>query len=182
MAVRSKSGVSLLDKAGLDALLPDEEPQEFKDFRDDLLEELKPQTRYQHSLAMNLVMIEWEISRHRRMVASFVRDQFRRHAAGVRGNGAAGKSTPGFSYSGDVKDGTALLAGDRNTLSMIASKGVTKSEITAVAMSDKLDHIVYHEGRVSDLERRRRSLRDDYDRLQSKRPPSEDVEDAVEVT
>jgi hypothetical protein len=49
-------------------------------------------------------------------------------------------------------------------------------------MSDKLDHIVYHEGRVSDLERRRRSLRDDYDRLQTKRPPSEDVEDAVEVT
>jgi hypothetical protein len=64
---------------------------------------------------------------------------------------------------------------------MIAGKGVTKSEITAVAMSDKLDHIVYHEGRVSDLERRRRSLRDDYDKLQSKRPPSEDVEDAVEV-
>jgi hypothetical protein len=64
---------------------------------------------------------------------------------------------------------------------MIATKGVTKSEITAVAMSDKLDHVVYHEGRVSDLERRRRSLRDDYDRLQSKRPPSGDVEDVVEV-
>jgi hypothetical protein len=180
MAKTSKTEPNL-DKAGLDALLPDEDPQEFKDFRDDLLAELKPQTRYQHSLAMNLVLIEWEISRHRRMVASFVRDQFRRHAAGVRGNGAAGKSSPGYCYSEDVEDGTALLAGDRNTLSMIASKGVTKSEITAVAMSDKLDHIVYHEGRVSDLERRRRSLRDDYDKLQSKRPPSEDVEDAVEV-
>lgn len=180
MARTSKTEPNL-EKAGLDALLPDEDPQEFKDFRDDLLAELKPQTRYQHSLALNLVLIEWEISRHRRMVASFVRDQFRRHAAGVRGNGAPGKSRPGLSYTDDVKDGTALLAGDASAIKMIATKGVTKSEITAVAMSDKLDHVVYHEGRVSDLERRRRSLRDDYDRLQSKRPPNGDVEDAVEV-
>jgi hypothetical protein len=180
MAKTSKT-VPNLDKAGLDALLPDEDTQEFKEFRDDLLEELKPQTRYQHSLALNLVLIEWEIARHRRMVASFIRDQFRRHAAGVRGEGAAGKSRPGYGYSDDVEDGTALLAGDKKTLSMIASKGVTKSEITAVAMGDKLDHIVYHEGRVSDLERRRRSLRDDYDRLQSKRPLNGDLDDAVEV-
>ncbi len=171
-----------LDKAGLDALLPDEDPQEFKGFRDDILEELKPQTRYQHSLALNLVLIEWEISRHRRMIASFVRDQFRRHAGAVRGDGVAGRSRSLYGFSDNFEDGTALLAGDKKTLTMIAAKGVTKSEITAVAMSDKLDHIVYHEGRVSDLERRRRSLRDDYDRLQSKRPPSGDIEDAVEVT
>jgi len=180
MAKTSKTEPNL-DKAGLDALLPDEDPQEFKEFRDDLLEELKPQTRYQHSLALNLVLIEWEISRHRRMVASFVRDQFRRHAAGVRNNGAAGTTRTFHAGHDDISDGKALLFGDNNTLSMIANRGVTKSEITAVAMSDKLDHVVYHEGRVSDLERRRRSLRDDYDRLQSKRPPSEDVEDAVEV-
>jgi hypothetical protein len=43
-----KKMTSCCVKDGLDALLPDEDPQEFKDFRDDLLEELKPQTRYQH--------------------------------------------------------------------------------------------------------------------------------------
>lgn len=48
-------------------------------------------------------------------------------------------------------------------------------------MSSCLDAVGYHEGRIADLERRRRSLRDDYERLKAKRKPPEDIEDAVEV-
>lgn len=175
------SRIPNVDKAGLDALLPDEDPKEFKAFRDELLEELKPQTAYQSHLAINLILIEWEITRHRRMVASVVRDEFRRQTFGVRKYGAPGKTKTYTAAADDVDDGSALLAGDKAISGLLSQKGVTKSEITAAAMSARLDNIGYHEGRISDLERRRRYLKDDYEKLKAKKPPAADIEDAVEV-
>lgn len=55
------------------------------------------------------------------------------------------------------------------------------SEITAAALSSRLDAVGYHEGRIADLEHRRCSLREDYERLKARRKPPEDIEDAVEV-
>ena len=48
-------------------------------------------------------------------------------------------------------------------------------------MSSRLENVAYHEGRIADLERRRRSLREDYERLKARRKPPEDIEDAIEV-
>jgi hypothetical protein len=170
-----------LDKAGLDTLLPDEDIAAYKALRDSLLAEFAPQGAYQLSLAMNLVAIEWDIARHRRLMAATLREEFRRQSLGVRDYGAPGKSQSYATTSDDFSFGRGILAGSRDTIPVLAKSGVTLSEITAAAMSSRLDAVGYHEGRIADLERRRRSLRDDYERLKAKRKPPEDIEDAVEV-
>jgi hypothetical protein len=172
---------SELDKLGLDTLLPDEDVVAYKALRDSLLEEFGPMGAYQLSLAMNLVAIEWDIARHRRLMAATLREEFRRQSLGVRDYGAPGKSQSFVTRSDDFSFGRGILAGSRDTIPVLAKSGVTLSEITAAAMSSRLDAVGYHEGRIADLERRRRSLKDDYERLKAKRKPPEDIEDAVEV-
>lgn len=92
-----------------------------------------------------------------------------------------GKSQSYATSSDDFSFGRGILAGSRDTIPVLAKSGVTLSEITAAAMSSRLDAVGYHEGRIADLERRRRSHKDDYERLKAKRKPPEDIEDAVEV-
>ena len=92
-----------------------------------------------------------------------------------------GKSQSYTTSSDDFSFGRGILAGSRDTIPVLAKSGVTLSEITAAALSSRLDAVGYHEGRIADLERRRRSLREDYERLKAKRKPPEDIEDAVEV-
>jgi hypothetical protein len=170
-----------LDKLGLDTLLPDEHVAAYKALRDSLLEEFAPMGAYQLSLAMNLVAIEWDIARHRRLLAATLREEFRRQSLGVRDYGAPGKSQSHITRSDDLSFGRAILAEARDAIPALAKSGVNLSEITAAALSSRLDTVAYHEGRISDLERRRRSLREDYERLKAKRKPPEDIEDAVEV-
>jgi hypothetical protein len=172
---------SEFDKLGLDTLLPDEDVAAYKALRDSLLEEFGPMGAYQLSLAMNLVAIEWDIARHRRLMAATLREEFRRQSLGVRDYGAPGKSQSYVTRSDDFSFGRGILAGSRDTIPVLAKSGVTLSEITAAAMSSRLDAVGYHEGRIADLERRRRSLKDDYERLKAKGKPPEDIEDAVEV-
>jgi hypothetical protein len=172
---------SELDKLGLDTLLPDEDVAAYKALRNSLLEEFGPMGAYQLSLAMNLVAIEWDIARHRRLMAATLRAEFRRQSLGVKDYGAPGKSESYVTTSDDFSFGRGILAGSRDTIPVLAKSGVTLSEITAAAMSSRLDAVGYHEARIADLERRRRSLKDDYERLKAKRKPPEDIEDAVEV-
>jgi hypothetical protein len=171
----------LTDTAGMDTLLPDEDPAVFKAFRDGLLEEFAPKTAYQSSLAMNLVSIEWDIARHRRLIAAVLREAFRRQAGGVEKHGTPGAVSHLVTLDVELDFGRDILNQSRRTIPVLAKSGVTLSEITAAALSSRLDTVAYHEGRISDLERRRRTLRDDYERLQSRKRPAEDVEDAVEV-
>lgn len=172
---------SEFDSAGLDTLLPDEDVADYKAFRDSLLEEFAPEGAYQSILAMNLVAIEWDIARHRRLMAATLREEFRRQSLGVRDYGAPGKAMSHITRPDDLSFGRGILAGSRDTIPFLAKSGVTLSEITAAAMSSRLDNVGYHEGRIADLERRRRSLREDYERLRARRKPPEDIEDAIEV-
>lgn len=66
-------------------------------------------------------------------------------------------------------------------MSEIRKAGVTLPEITAAAIRKRFTTVAYHEGRIADLEKRRRSLRPEYEALKAKRPPVDDIEDAVEV-
>jgi hypothetical protein len=130
---------------------------------------------------MNLVSIEWDIARHRRLMAATLREEFRHQAHDIKSRGAPGRASR-YSIDDHTLDfGRDVLAGSPETIPVLAKAGVTLAEITAAALSSRLDVIAYHEGRISDLERRRRNLREDYDRLQAKRSPPDTIEDAVEV-
>lgn len=180
MAERSSPKATFPGRFGLDFLLPDEAIAEFVRLRDGLIAELDPGTEYQRCLAMSIVMAEWEIIRHRRLLAAAIRDEFRDQAAAVLTH-----RSPGSRYYEDSRlntvVGRSLLAGDAKTLSKIRQSGVPLPEITAAALNQRFTTVAYHEGRIADLEKRRRSLRPEYEALKAKRPPVDDIEDAVEV-
>lgn len=169
-----------LGQSGLDCLLPDEDPAEFVALRDNLIAELAPETEYQRCLAINLVMVEWEIQRHRRLTAAAIRDEFRKRAGAIPTPDASDfkfRVDPWL----DTQLGRDLLAGDMKALADLRTWGVTLPEISASAFSNRFTAVAYHEGRIADLEKRRRSLRPEYEALKAKRPPTGDIEDAIEL-
>jgi hypothetical protein len=185
-----------LDLSGLDYLLPDEDPATFTEFRDALLEELAPRSAYQKCVAMNLVGIEWDIGRNRRLLAAALRDAFRRHATSVAERELAGRAY----LSSDAADGredaydedyaeyyAELFASDLTdrkpkALAELAQTGVSRSEIAAAAQRNRATAVAYHEDRIAELERRRRALLADYETLKSRRLAADAIEDAVVVT
>jgi len=189
-----------LDLSGLDYLLPDEDPATFAAFRDALLEELAPRSAYEKCLAMNLVGIEWDIGRNRRLLAAALRDEFRRQATYIAARELAGRAylssdaTGGFedaaedAYDEDYADYYAeLFASDLTdrkpkALVELARTGVSRSEISAAAQRYRATAVAYHEDRIAELERRRRALMTDYGTLKSRPLATEAIEDAVVVT
>ena len=136
-------------------LLPDEDAEEFARFSDSILQELAPAGIYQRHMAVNLVHVEWEILRHRASMS------YRMHA--------------------DLQLGKSLLALDAKAEAVLNRTGVLRSEITAAAMAGRSETVAYHEARIADLERRRRQLLADLDRMKARKSLPEYPEDAIEV-
>ena len=163
-------------------LLPDEDPAEFTTFSDAILQELAPIGSYQLHMAMNLVHIEWDMLRHRRLLAAVLRTEFRRMAEGVEEKGDPGHASIRYSMQSDMQLGKLLLARDAKGKEILAKTGVLASEIAAAALVFRREAVAYHEARIADLERRRRQLLSDFDRLKARKTPPEDLEDAIELS
>lgn len=162
-------------------LLPDEDPEAYRRFRDELLAELSPRGAFQRRIAENLVDADWDIQRHRRLMAALLRTEFRVQAGGVFEAGSPGQRQFSMDRRSDVEHGHRLLAGEDAALSAVTEAGVSLSEITAAAFVRRADAVAYHEGRIADLERRRRFLLADFERLQARQARAGEVEDAEEV-
>jgi len=184
MASRTKQfgALKTTDSPSVRYLLPDEDPAEFTTFSDAILQELAPIGSYQLHMAMNLVYIEWDMLRHRRLLAAVLRTEFRRMAEGVEENGDPGHSSMSFSMRSNTQFGKLLLARDAKGEAVLARTGVLRSEIAAAALVSRRETVAYHEARIADLERRRRQLLSDFDRLKARKTPPEDLEDAIEVS
>ncbi len=145
---------------------------------------------------MNLVGIEWDIGRNRRLLAAALRDEFRRHAttfarrelagrAYLSSDAAGGKQR---AYDEDNAEYYAERFADDLTdrkpkaLAELAETGVSLSEIAAAAQRYRATAVAYHEDRIAELERRRRALLVDYETLKSRPLATEAIEDAVVVT
>lgn len=156
-------------------LLPDESAEAYRSLREEILAELKPKTARQRLVADNLVNLEWDIARHRRMLAAVTRSEFRRQAESAMGEQTRFSNTLPIAES---QFGSKLLSGDASAEKKLAQKGVTISELTAAAMLARGETIAYHEGRIADLERRRRFLQADYNQLTALRAKDADIGDA----
>lgn len=151
MPARPTPKTKSLGHAGLDCLLPDEDPRAFITLRDSLVKELAPATEYQRLLAISLVMVEWEIQRHRRLMAAAIRDEFRK-MAGSLPRPYDSTATGFFNEWGRVQLGRELLAGDKRALAELRELGVELPELSAAAFSKRFTTVAYHEGRIADLE------------------------------
>jgi hypothetical protein len=162
-----------------DYLLPDEDPDAYLQLVAETLDELVPRSPYERRLAVNLAQIEWELARHRRLLAAAVRTGFREQAIATGKHRTPGHDpanflshddTTGLSYNLLSDDPVKRQKGDDR----LKDLQVTRSEITAAAYHFACEQISWHESRISDLERRRRILRSDFMALRGHKvlPPS----------
>jgi len=159
-------------------LFPGEDSIAYEDLRDALLGDLAPGAPYERALAENLVTLEWEAIRHRRMRDTLIKAKARDLAIGVFSTGEVGDA-----FRPDKKDellGSALVSADRKSAAKAAAAlkkhEISLDEIFAKAYSHVSHQLELHEKKLADLETRRRRLRDDYERLKAARAGS--VEDA----
>jgi hypothetical protein len=154
-------------------LLPDEDPETYGALRDALILNLIPVTPYERILAEQLVTLEWESLRHRRLRDALLMAEYRDQSVGAFQEGVVGR------FDGLLENESAKnLAYDlvstninRHTRAMQALEAaqITPTEILAKAYKSLFKELEMHERHIAEIEVRRRKLRDDYDRLKTTR-------------
>lgn len=164
-----------------ETILPDENDGDFVSFADALMIELAPRSQYARSLATDIIYAIWDIQRHRRLLGSAVRGEFKRQATNVLTRGVPRVKLATAEMMDTVNEFPRdLLAKVPVALEVLEQHGMTVSELTAAAYDARASTVAYHETRIADLERRRAKLMSDFERLQSPARPR-DIEHAVEV-
>ena len=166
-------------------LLPDEDPETHRVLRDALFLNLMPATPYERILAEQLVTLEWEALRHRRLRDSLLMAEFRDQSMGVFKEGKVGRVSD-FYRTQDIKDKAFdLVSTNKNkrtkAMQALEAAQIAPSEILAKAYKALARPLETHECHIAEIEVRRRKLRDDYDRLKTTRAlPVEEAELVVE--
>ena len=166
-------------------LLPDEDPETHAALRDAILLDLMPGTPYEHILAEQLVTLEWEALRHRRMRDSLLLAEYREQSVGVFQKREVGR-IGGYSRNERANEMAFDLVStnkDRRTEAMQALEDaqITPSEIVAKAYTALAKDLQPHERHIAAIEGRRRKLRGDFERLKAARArPIEEAELVVE--
>jgi len=166
-------------------LLPDEDPETHRALSDAIFLNLMPGTPYERILAEQLVTLEWEALRHRRLRDSLLMAEFRDQSMGVFKEGEVGR-VYSFQQTQNAKEMAFDLVGtnkNKRTKAMQALEAaqITPSEILAKAYKELAGSLDLHERHIAEIEVRRRKLRDDYDRLKTTRAlPVEEAELVVE--
>ena len=150
-------------------LLPDEDPMSYQGLRKAFIDDLAPGTAYERALAENLVTLEWEAFRHRRLRDHHLIAEYRDLAEGVF---FEGKIAP--VYFRDESSGLrqeskrlarGLISSDKQqhaeAIAALKSWSVQETEIMAQAYSNLTKSLEVHERQLADLEARRRRLRDE---------------------
>ncbi len=173
------AGAELLDLLPDIKLFPGEEATTYQGLRQALMADLATGTPYETALAQNLVTLEWEAIRHRRIRDGLLLAEYRDRAMGVFEKGRVGSP---FSPS-DESIVAAFGLVDPNAEirqlaeDQLARRQIEPAEILGKAYSAVAKSLEPHERKLSDTEVRRRRLRDDFDRLKAARNrPVEDAE------
>ncbi len=157
-------------------LTADEDPAEFESIRNALIADLDPGTPYETMLAENLVALEWESFRHRRLREGLLLSALRQEVVGKLGQvGRNGISLP--EQDRVSAEFTALLdavskdeGGRRSKFEKdLKSANTTLTELVALAYSRAGDALAAHETRLAQLELRRRRLLQDFKALKQVR-------------
>ena len=164
-------------------LLPDESADSYEALRAALFADLAPVTASEHLLADQLVALEWETLRHRRLFASLLTAEFRRQAVDVFEPRSGSLISSDFRSGGAKELARALVSQDggrrETALAALAEREITAEEIMAKAYQALARDLEPHERHIAESEVRRRRLREDYDRL--KAANARRIQDAEDV-
>ena len=161
-------------------ILPDEDADSFAYLRQAMFQDLEPKSPYEQLLAEQMVALEWDTVRYRRLRDNLLRDEVREFAVGAlcstRISRVKGlQVNPKF--TAQAQD---LVAQDsdrrQSALRILEEKQITPSEIMAKAYQNIAKDLEVFERQIAESETRRRKLRDDYERVRGSRPKQ--VEDA----
>ena len=177
----------------------------FEAFHAGLIRSLAPMTAYECVVAENLVAIEWELVQHRRMkeaalrrhICEAIRDAtiaWRRQdhereadEAWTRHLEAGGSEDDWDPEPFDEVDaelwgdhfGFLALSNDAGNRKMaedeIEKLGLSSLDLMGEAYASAEGHAHWHDAKILELERRRREVKGDYDRLQKTRPIEAEV-------
>jgi hypothetical protein len=164
-------------------VLPDEDADNLAYLRQALLQDLEPKSPYEHLLAEQIVALEWDAIRYRRLRDNLLKRQFRDLSIGAFAIGSIGlvhaslKNEKSEALSADLMSPD----GDRRqyALAVLAEKEIAPAEIMAKAYQTIARDLEVFERQIAESETRRRKLRDDYDRVRASR--AKQVEDAEVV-
>jgi hypothetical protein len=151
-------------------LWADEDQRTLEDLRDALLSDLAPGTPYQHALANNLVELEWDKLRHRRMRDALLRAALRQNAVNLL---SGEHNIFGPALGGPERETAAELVGPdpvrrKAAEEKLVEAGASLNELLAQAYQTVLPQMDHHERQIAGVEIRRRKLRQDYDLLKSR--------------
>lgn len=184
IATNIQTPAELLQEICAPHILPDESSETFDSLREALFSDLAPRTPYETLLAEQLVTLEWDGLRHRRMRDSLLRSEFRDLAHGAVNSGQVRKRLGFEIRHGLENEGFDLVSDDPERRDAAQNKideaQIPRAEIMAKAYQSLAKDLEPHERQISELEIRRRKLRADYEALTAKRA-SAPIEDAEEV-
>ena len=144
-----------------------------------------PANPYERILAEQLVTLEWEALRHRRLRGSLLMAEYRDQSVGVFQKGDVGR-IGSYRRNERAKDmAFNLVSTDENrrteAMQALEVAEIMPSEILEKAYKALARDLDLHERHIAEIEVRRRKLRDDYDRLKTTRAlPVEEAELVVE--
>jgi hypothetical protein len=152
-------------------ILPDESKDLYDDLRLSLLNDLAPKTAYQSLLAEQIVQLEWDVLRFRRLRDSLLRSEFVELAMGVFQEGKIEKiciDTPQNEAIEAARDlGSSDPERQQSALEKISETGIQPQEIMARAYQALAKDLEQLERQIAEAEPRRSKLREQYDRLQA---------------
>ena len=136
-------------------LLPDEDPKTHRVLRDALFLNLLPGTPYERILAEQLVTLEWEALRHRRLRDSLLMAEYRDQSVGVFQEGEVGR-VYSFQQTKNAKEMAFDLVGtnkNKRTKAMQALEAaqITPSEILAKAYKELAGSLDLHERHIAEI-------------------------------
>ncbi len=174
-----------------------EDPGSFDGFHAGVMHSLAPLTPYEGVIAENLIAIEWELLQHRRMRDASLRKIIRESilaAVVAREKAAVDETWAMIRKAGGTQiDETKHIAFDQDgaeTMGLeLAQKATSRKPAEFAAACEEIDamglsvvelmgdayrtdewSVSKHEGKLQELERRRREVKRDFDGLQKVRP------------
>ncbi len=161
---------------------------EYEALKHALMAEHDPQTPYETIHVADLVLLEWDMRRHRRLYNDVLMAAYRDEAAKLivgpesidprvhlrdleerEQAEAAARLTTGALVGSDPQE-------RRQAEEILAKAGYRRREVVGRAAVNAADRLERHEDRIAELEQRRRRLRDDLDRMKRGRSLRSDAE------
>lgn len=167
-------------------LLPGEDETTYEGLRQAFMADLAPGTPYETTLADNLITLEWEAMRHRRIRDGLLIAEYRDQAMGVFQEGKVG-TVSSWDQSEKIQDMAFALVNSDPEIRQSAELELEKyqiepAEILAKAYRAVAKSLEPHERKLADIEVRRRRLRDEFDRLKAARTRTIEEAEIVEET